>query len=226
MTPYERPVLARYTDPLTLVWLATARRLGLHVRRNPSIYSATDGTGLLELGPLDTLDPDDTTAQMIFHEICHWITNGRESFHERDWGFPLDVELDLRELACVRLQAHLNARFGLRDMFGPTSDFRAYYDALPTDCVVPLDASGQEAEVCAIARAAIARSDEAPWREALIDALTATATLRATVTGFLPDYASDEADDRLPSLWGGVAAHAVPEGVTAPGVPRRLGGAS
>ncbi len=200
-TPYERPIETRYQDPLTLVWIATARRLGLTIRRNRTIYSATDGTGLLELGPLDTLDPDDTTAQMIFHEICHWITNGLETYHERDWGFPLDIELDLRELACIRLQAGLNQRHGLRGFFGPTSDFRGYYDALPADVLAPMDDSAQEAEVVGIAREAFARAELAPWRQPVEDALRATAALSQVVAPFLPDYASDLADDTLPSLW-------------------------
>ncbi|HNC95158.1 MAG TPA: hypothetical protein PKW90_03475, partial [Myxococcota bacterium] len=99
---YERPVKARYLDPVEVVWYATAARLGLRVRRNPSIFSMTDGTGLLELGPKDTLDADDCTAQMIFHELCHWITNGLETFELRDWGFPLEAELDWREHSCLR----------------------------------------------------------------------------------------------------------------------------
>ena len=220
MTPYERPVLARYSDPLTLIWLATARRLGLHVRRNPRIYSATDGTGLLELGPLDTLDPDDTTAQMIFHELCHWITNGLDTFHERDWGFPLDIDLDPRELACIRLQAHLTEQHGLRDMLGPTSDFRAYWDALPADPLAPLDASAREAEVVTIAREAIARAATEPWRAPVGDALAATAELRGTVRRFLGDYATDLAEDPLPSLWAGVPRAPVAPGTAAPGVPQ------
>ena len=101
---YERPIRSRYRDPVELIWIVTARRLGLTVRRNAEIYSATDGRGLLEHGPQETLDPDDSLAQMIFHELCHWITNGVESFHERDWGFPLDAELDWREHSGVRLQ--------------------------------------------------------------------------------------------------------------------------
>ena len=205
-TPYERPIESRYQDPLTLVWLATARRLGLTVRRNGAIYSATDGTGLLELGPLDTLDPDDTTAQMIFHEICHWITNGLETFHERDWGFPLDVELDLRELACIRLQAGLNQRHGLRGFFGPTSDFRHYYESLPADVLAPLDDSPQEAEVVAIAQEAFARAELAPWKQPVEEALRATSALSQVVAPFLTAYASDLADDALPSLWGRAVA--------------------
>jgi hypothetical protein len=198
---YERPIRARYLDPVDLVWLATARRLGLHVRRNPKIFSATDGTGLLELGPRDTLDPDDCTAQMIFHEFCHWITNGLETFHERDWGFSLDAELDWREHACLRAQAAINADHGLREVLAPTSGFRAYYDAVPADPFAPIDDSEREARVCALAREAYGRLTAPPLKEPVADALRATAALRAVVTPFLSDYATDIADDPLPSLW-------------------------
>jgi hypothetical protein len=204
---YERPIGARYLDPLALVWLATARRLGLHVRRNPAIFSATDGTGLLELGPLDTLDPDDTTAQMIFHELCHWITNGLETFHARDWGFDLDAELDWREHTCLRLQAHLagSARCAdgsdLRQVLAPTSQFRAYYDAIPADVLEPVPGWPHEDEVVALARVVIERARGEPWAAPLAEALRATAQLRDVVTPFMPDYATDIANDALPSLW-------------------------
>ncbi|MFZ5479370.1 MAG: hypothetical protein ACOZNI_21580 [Myxococcota bacterium] len=199
---YERPVQARYLDPLDVVWLATARRLGLHVRRSPKIFSATDGTGLLELGTRDTLDADDTTAQMLFHEICHWITNGVDTFRERDWGFALDAELDWREHACLRLQAGLAGAHGLRGVLAPTSQFREYYDALPADVLAPMPGWPHEGDVVALARDSLARAAGAPWGLPLADALAATARIRDVLTPFLPDYASDVADDPLPSLWG------------------------
>jgi hypothetical protein len=200
-TEYQRPIRARYLDPVDVVWLATARRLGLHVRRNPAIFSATDGTGLLELGPRDTLDPDDSTAQMIFHELCHWITNGLDTFHERDWGFALDAELDWREHACLRLQAALADSVGLRQELAPTSQFREYYDVVPADPFLPLEGWPCEPEVVALAREAHARAAEAPWGGPLRDVLRAHARFRDTVRPFLPDYASDLPEDALPSLW-------------------------
>ncbi len=202
MSDYERPILARYRDPLDLVWLATARRLGLRVRRNPAIFSATDGTGLLELGPFDTLDPDDTTAQMILHELCHWITNGLETFHERDWGFALDAELDWREHACLRLQAGLTERYGLRHLLAPTSQFRAYYDAIPADVLAPLPGWPHEEEVVALAAVALERAAGEPWGAPMASAFQATAKLRDALAPFLPDYATDLEADELPSLWG------------------------
>ena len=199
---YVRPITARYVDPLEVIWLATARRLGLHIRRNQAIFSATDGTGLLELGPRDTLDPDDTLAQMVYHEFCHWITNGADTFHERDWGFALDAELDWREHACLRLQAALNDEHGLRPLLAPTSGFRAYYDALPADPFGPVEGWPHEDQVVPLAREAFARAHGRPWGDTLQAALRATAALRGTVAPFLVDYASERGDDALPSLWG------------------------
>lgn len=198
---YERPIRSRYRDPVELIWIVTARRLGLTVRRNAEIYSATDGRGLLEHGPQETLDPDDSLAQMIFHELCHWITNGVESFHERDWGFPLDAELDWREHSGVRLQAALAAEHGLRGQFAPTSHYRAYYDRLPADPFAPLDDSEREAAVVARAREAFVRAHGEPWGETLQSALRATAQIRGLLGPFLVDYTTDLPDDRLPSVW-------------------------
>lgn len=201
ISTFERPVLRRYVDPLDLVWIATAKRLGLTIRRNPRIFSATDGRGILELGPLDTLDPDDSTAQMIFHEFCHWITNGVETFHERDWGFALDAELDWREHACLRLQAALADEFGLRHILAPTSQFRKYYDELPADPFGALAGWPCEELVVPLARDSFARAHTEPWGAALRDVLRAHAAIRDTVLPFLADYATDVPDDPYPSLW-------------------------
>lgn len=198
---YERPVTARYQDPVDLIWFATARRLGLHIRRNPAIFSATDGSGLLELGPRDSLDADDSVAQMVLHELCHWATNGLETFRERDWGFDLDAELDWREHSCLRLQAAITSLHGLRALLAPTSGFREYYDAIPDDPFAPLDDSPREQQVVELARLAFRRIQAPPLGGPVAEALHATAAIRGVVRGFLGDYATDLPDDPLPSLW-------------------------
>ncbi|MSQ04272.1 MAG: hypothetical protein EXR71_20700 [Myxococcales bacterium] len=201
VSAYERPVCHRYLDPVELIWYATARRLGLHIRRNPAIFSATDGTGLLELAPREHLDADDSTAQMIFHELCHWITNGAESVQERDWGFALDAELDWREHACLRLQAALAQTAGLRGVLAPTSQFRKYYDELPADPFGPVEGWPGEELVVPHARKALLRARAAPWGQPLAAVLAAHAAIRDVTAPFLADYASDLPDDALPSLW-------------------------
>lgn len=198
---YERPVLSRYLDPLEVVWLATAKRLKLTIRRDPAIFSRTDGSGMLWLGPRDDLDADDTLCQMLFHEIVHWITNGEASYHLEDWGFPLDDADDVREFSCLRLQACLADRYGLRGMLGPTGKFREYFDKIPADPLEPLDDSSWEAEIVALAAEAIARAVEPPWGQPLAEALEATRQFRSIVRPFLADYATEIDDDPLPSLW-------------------------
>lgn len=198
---WQRPVRSRYLDPLELVWLATARRLGITIRRDPAIFSMTDGSGRLWLGPREDLDADDTLAQQVYHELCHWITNGLDTFHERDWGFPVDDVLDLREFACLRLQAWLAETHGLRAMFGPTGIFRQYYDRLPADPFAPLDDSPEDAVVVALALEARDRAEGPPWVGPLHQALAATAALRGVVHPFLRDYATELEQDELPSLW-------------------------
>ncbi|MCB9682203.1 MAG: hypothetical protein H6733_12120 [Alphaproteobacteria bacterium] len=198
---WERPVLSRYLDPLELVWLATARRLGITLRRDPSIFSRTDGSGTLWLGPRDDLDADDTLCQMLLHELCHWITNGVDAFTAQDWGFPLDDADDPREFACLRLQAWLADTHGLRGMLGPTGKYREYYDRLGPDALAPLDDSATEATVVQLAHAAVARVQQPPFHPHVAQAMTATAALRDVVAPFLDSYATELDDDELPSLW-------------------------
>lgn len=199
---YQRPIDSRYVDPYELIWLATAQRLGLHVRRDPDVYSMTDGEGLLALAPRDDLDADDTLAQQVLHEICHWIVAGPEAFAQRDWGYELDVPLDdPREHACLRLQAWLAARYGLRGLMAPTGLYRPYWDRLLDDPLQPLDDAAHESEVQRLLRPAVERAQRKPFAEPLAGALAATERLRAAVEPFLPDYASEVEEDPLPSLW-------------------------
>jgi hypothetical protein len=198
MSDYVRPVRSRYRDPVEVVWIATAVRLGLVVRRSPGVFATTDGQGTLIIGN-DDLDPDDCLAQMMFHELCHWMVNGPDTVHELDWGFPLGDPPDPREHACVRLEAVLAEPFGLRAFFAPTGKFREYFDQVG-DPLVPLDDSDWEREVMALlaaGRAVAATPRFAP----IAEALAATAAIRAAVLPFLADYRSDEADDLLPPLW-------------------------
>ena len=204
---FQRPVTRRYRDPLDVVWLTTARRLGLTVRRNPHVHAASDGHGLLEISTPGGFDADDCLAQMIFHEVCHWIANGAETLHERDWGFPLEDLDDWRELSGLRVQAALAERYGLRELFASTAGlFRQYYDLLPTDPMAPIDDTELEARVVALAEEGLANAEGAPWAPHLQRALEATRSILLVVEPFLADFESDIEDD-LPSLWEARAAH-------------------
>ncbi len=157
-------------DPLDRIWLATAERVGLWVERTPDAFASTDGEGTLLLADGKSLDPDDSLAQMIFHEICHSLVEGEDSFGKRDWGLDNETERDVpREHACLRVQAALAGRHGLRRFFAPTTDFRSFYDALPADPFSPrLDPS------TVLAILAMRRSDGPPWSPHLARALEAT----------------------------------------------------
>ncbi len=203
---YERPIRSRYVDPLEVVWLATARRLALTVRRDPNIFSMTDGTGLLAFSTRPELDPDDCLAQMTLHELCHWVTNGVSTYHERDWGFPLWEKIDVREHGCVRMQCWVASQFELREMFGPTGCFRQYYDALPADPLAPLDADTEderiwEAAACRIAMDAVARVQQEPFWGPLSAAMSATRAMRDQLAAFAADYQSEFEGDALPLWW-------------------------
>lgn len=165
-----RDVMYRYRDPLDVVWLNAAARIGLRIARSDDCYASTDGAGTLSIGSAAHLDADDSLSQMIFHELCHSLIEGPESFDEPDWGLDNESERDLgREHACLRLQAALGAAHGLRQVFAPTTDHRAFYDALPAD---PLTPRMDPTVVLAIRGAA--RVNRPPWGPHLARALATT----------------------------------------------------
>lgn len=171
-----RTVTYRYIDPLTQVWLGTARRIGLRVVRTPDAYAATDGRGTLAIGDDTTLDADDSLAQMIFHELCHSLVEGEESFARPDWGMDnTGPDHDWREHACLRVQWVLTGRHGLRALFAPTTDFRAFWDnVLAVSDDVLADRTDRSVQA---AIAALRRADLPPWAPHLGEALAATSRI-------------------------------------------------
>jgi hypothetical protein len=206
---YDRPIHHRYVDPYEVIWLSTCRRLGLHIRRSPDVFAMTDGTGLLALSVRDELDPDDTLAQQVFHELCHWIVGGERSFFERDWGTPLEPPVeDSVEYATLRLQLALTAPHGLQGMMAPTGLYRPYWDEL-VDPLTPRDDSEVEAVAIQLTRDAIERSAGPPWAGPVHDALRASAAMRDQLAPFLVDYRGEIEGDPLPCLWGSNGTPAV-----------------
>jgi hypothetical protein len=175
-----REVTERYVDPLAQVWLGAAARIGLRVVRTPDAYAATDGAGTLAIGDAATLDPDDSAAQMIFHELCHSLVEGEGSFVRPDWGMDnTGPDHDWREHACLRVQWVLTGRYGLRRLFAPTTEFRAFWDVLDGDVLAD---RCDRAVIAAIA--ALRRVDLPPWSPALTDALVATQTIALAAAPF------------------------------------------
>jgi hypothetical protein len=176
----SRDVTHRYVDPLTQVWVGAARRIGLRIERTPHAYAATDGRGTLAIGTPDTLDRDDSLAQMIFHELCHSLVEGPESFERPDWGMDnTGPDHDWREHACLRTQWVLAGRYGLRGVFAPTTDFRAFWNTLSGDVLSDRTDPGVQFSI-----AAIRRADQPPWAPALAEALAATARIAADAAKF------------------------------------------
>jgi hypothetical protein len=177
-----RTIDKRYTDPADQVWLTCAERVGLRISRTRDAYAATDGRKELAIGEREVLDADDCLAQMIFHELCHSLIEGEESFGLPDWGLDNTTERDyVREHGCLRLQAHLAMAHGLREVLAPTTDFRAYYDGLGPD---PLAERTLPATQLAITAAR--RSRTPPWAPHLDEALRATARIAEATSELAP----------------------------------------
>lgn len=169
-----REITHRYGDPLDRIWIGTAAKIGLRVERSAEVYASSDGRGSVTIGTPETLDADDSLAQMLFHEICHTLVQGRASLETPDWGLDNEGDRDLvREHACLRTQAFLADRHGLRRFFAPTTDHRTtFWDGLGADPLAP-----RRAASCVLARPAIARAAEVPWAPHLETALAATAEI-------------------------------------------------
>lgn len=176
-----REVTHRYVDPLAQVWLGAARRIGLRVERTPDAYASTDGRGTLAIGTDTTLDADDSLAQMIFHELCHSLVEGEGSFARADWGMDnTGPDHDWREHACLRVQWVLAGRYGLRAVFAPTTDFRAFWNQLSGDVLADRTDPSVQAAITALRRA-----EQRPWAPSLGEALVASARISTDAARFV-----------------------------------------
>lgn len=167
----SRRVQYRYRDPLELIWLTAAERLGMRVERSDEVYASWDGHSVLTIARRHHFDADDNLAQMIFHEICHALV--AEDRTRVDWGLDNEDPAHLvYEHATHRVQAALSQPYGLREFMAVTTEWRPYWDALPER---PLD-DGPDPAI-PLARRAHRRSQSDPFRGVLGAALEATAQL-------------------------------------------------
>ncbi|MDG1872942.1 MAG: YkgJ family cysteine cluster protein [Mariniblastus sp.] len=179
---FKRSINHRYDDPVDLIWLNAAADLGLKIERSSEAFASYDGKGTLTIANADDFDADDSLAQMIFHEICHWLVAGRRGKHLADWGLSNIDDRDLIfEYACHRLQAALSAPYGLREFMAVTTDWRPYWDAIPEE---PLRAGDDPA--IAIAQEAMHRARLQPFEAVLTRSLTRTATIADLVRETAP----------------------------------------
>jgi hypothetical protein len=183
-----RQIRVHYRDPLDQIWIEAARRIGLTLVRSHEVNASTDGQGTLVLGAPDTLDADDCLAQMVFHELCHALVEGAEAFGRPDWGLDNQSARDeVREHACLRAQATIAARYGLRQVLAPTTDHRAFFDALPDDALAGGDDAAPSVR---LARQAIGRLGKPPWAPHLEAALEASAAIARAAAAFDRDGTS------------------------------------
>jgi hypothetical protein len=214
MTEFLRRPQHRYDDPLSRVWSACAERTGFRIERTPHAYASTDGRGTILIGIDEMLDPDDSLAQMIFHELCHALVEGEAGQSKVDWGLGVSGGANpWREHACLRLQAYLAGGVGLRDFFAPTTDFRvSFWNSLPADPFTAMpEAGGRRERSCVAARLAAWRASRSPWSPHLQDALAASAAIAALVPRTTGAAAADSRaaaepsagvdPSVLPSLW-------------------------
>lgn len=195
----DRPIVHHYQDPVDLIWLCAAADLGLTIQRSAEAYASYDGKGTLTISVADDFDADDSLAQMIFHEICHWLVSGIRAKDLPDWGLSNTSKRDLiYEYACHRLQAALSAPFGLRAFMAVTTSWRPYWDALPDD---PLK-DGDDPAI-AIAQAGFTLAKQSPFESVLTRSLSATAVIADAVRGGVPPsslWSVTRARHRLGSL--------------------------
>lgn len=179
----DRLVHHQYSDPLDLVWLAAARELSIEVVRSSEVFASWDGAGRLTISDASGFDPDDSLAQLVFHELCHALVQGPAHWQSRDWGMEnIDDRDTPAEFAAQRVQAALADPHGLRHFLAVTTKWRSFYDALPHD---PLTGSASDPSV-ALAQAGFARARQGRWHAALERALSTTATIARAVAHAAP----------------------------------------
>lgn len=181
MSTPPREITQRYQDPLDLVWTGCAVELGFEIARSGEVYASFDGQRRITLSTEDDFDADDSLAQMVLHELCHALVAGPDGLSCRDWALDNTSHRDLnQEYATQRLQAHLAGRWGLRSLFGVTTEWRPYWDQLPRD---PLAGDFPAAQ---LAREGLKRAEREPWAGALRRAFMRTAEIADLVRPFAP----------------------------------------
>ncbi len=223
MTEFIRKPHHRYEDPLARIWTACASAVGFRIARSRDVYAATDGEGTIYLGTDDILDPDDSLAQMILHELCHALVEGEAGECQPDWGLDNTSGRDTwHEHACLRLQAYLTAAWGLREFFAPTTDFRVkFWNTMADDPFQPPIFGTRSEPSCVAARTAAWRASLPRWQIPLTQAFEATVRVLVAVNSVVDGTTGAVTKtSALPSLYGTVrpvpAMHAAGHSFVAP----------
>ena len=193
-----RNIVKTYEDPLDLVWTHCAASIGIQIERDDEVFASWNGRGTLRVGK-ESLDPDDSLAQMILHELCHALVEGPDAFSEADWGLNTPTTKSrVHEFAALRLQAGLADGHGLRTFFSATTDFHEYYGALPDDpfrgfvrdesvfeCLRPVTRT-EDRQAIDLANNAHVAWLQSLWREPMENSLRATAEIRSAIQHCVP----------------------------------------
>jgi len=177
-----RPIMARYDDPVDLVWLALMRRLGIDVERTDAAYATYDGAGTLAVAVQEDMDPDDCLAQMLLHEVCHALVQGRRALTTLDWGLAYQEGEGLdEEYATHRLQAHFADRVGMREFFAVTTQWRPHWNQMGPEPLRGTEVSSR------LARRALENARAWGWEDAIHKALERTAAIAEALGEAAPE---------------------------------------
>lgn len=150
-------------------WAALLARFGGRIRRSSDAYVSwlADRRELL-VSPDEELDPDDTIAQIVLHELCHFLVEGLASDAHDDWGLDNMSDVHLaNEYAALRLQAHLLHTPARRQYLHPTTDHRWFYEALADSPIDDPVHPPTDARSVALAQQGVRHAAQWPLFEAL-----------------------------------------------------------
>lgn len=182
-----RSISRRYVDPLTLVWERLLQELGMSLTRTADAYATYDGQGHLALAIDAHLDADDCVAQMVLHELCHALVQGRRALTTLDWNLPCGENEGLSaEFAAQRLQAYFADGVGMREFFAVTTQWRPYWDAMGKPLPASSNAESTETTAhVALARTGLENAKAWGWEGPLLRALDSTAAIAEAVGPWL-----------------------------------------
>lgn len=153
-------------------WCETFASFGMRSSFDNDCFVAWDGAGTVLLAAREEYDADDTVAQLIFHEFCHWLVEGRAAYSQFDWGLSNEDDRHLaNEHAALRLQALFNDRFALREWLYPTTPHLEAYRRLGSEPLTDPMEPALDAESQRLARRALQELEawpEWPKVEALL----------------------------------------------------------
>ena len=121
-TPRSVLIFEMSSSKLTPLWTKAAEALGMQVVRSHDAYASWDGRGTLTIGCDETLDENDTVAQLIFHEICHALLEAIAACGTAARGVNLDLFLPLALPNPLDPKRHLEAAESRRQVLLDVGD--------------------------------------------------------------------------------------------------------